>query len=207
MENTIDRYEIYEVTIPRNFHFPHIDDKVNITEKGYYLLAKHSIGLYWEGEFTDYATITAVNRQYYLHPGSNRYLVARTVKEFNEVKALVINRWGTTYEMIKQDFPDAKLYRESFVGYMNFRDALEPGEGALLGHGLKPYRTVNKNAFDQAAKSSPTLLQYNPKGLEVIYNGERKVILGNQEDFITVNISTIYEYIQYVLVHFTDFEP
>ena len=201
----IDRIEIYEATVPRYFPFPHIEDRINATERAYEITARVSCGLYWEGEYDDYCTIIAAENKFHIHPGLNRYMVSRVVSSMPEAKALIINRWNTSFETIKKNFPDAKLYRESFSAFLNFRDVYEPGEGTLLGHGIKPYKDSNKDAFFSAVQDD-LLFNRVDQGLEVLYNGERKIILGNTLRYKTVEIEDIYDYVRQVLIHFTDFE-
>ena len=206
-ESTIDRYSVYKVTVPRDYPFPNMDDKVNLKERGYLNITNGLLGVYWDGYYRDFSTITAVNCQLYLHPGSSRYVMSRINPNFPPITALLIDRWGTPYSWIKENFPGAELYTESFVGYFDYRDYIEPGMGLVKGHGLKPERTVNKDAWDKAARSQlDTMLQYNPQGLRVLYNGEEKIILGNKNDYKTVDIKSIYQYGEELLKHFTDFE-
>ena len=205
-ESTIDRFQIYKVTVPRDYPFPNIDNKVEMNEKGYRHMAAGILGVYWDGYYKDLATITAVNCELYIHPGSNRYVMSRINPNFPPVTALLIDRWGTPYEWIKKTFPDAELYTESFIGFMNFSHYEEPGQGLIKGHGLKPHRTVNKSAFDLATTETDTILDYNKQGLRVLYNGEEKIILGNKNDYKTVDIKSIYQYGEELLKHFTDFE-
>jgi hypothetical protein len=206
LESTIDRFQIYRVTVPRDYPFPNIDNKIDMNESGYRNLAGVFLGVYWEGYYEDPVTITAVNCELYIHPGSSRYVMSRINPNFPPVTALLIDRWGTPYQWIKDTFPDAELYTESFIGFMNFMHYEEPGQGLLKGHGLKPHRTVNKTAFDLATTKADAILKYNKQGLRVLYNGEQKIILGNENDYKTVDIKSIYQYGEELLKHFTDYE-
>ena len=205
-ESSIDRFQIYKVTVPRDYPFPNIDKRVEMNERGYRNFAGATLGVYWDGYYKDWATITAVNCELFLHPGTNRYVMSRINSNFPEVTALLIDRWGTPYEWIKENFPDAELYENSFVGFMNFNHYDEPGQGVIKGHGLKPHRTVNKSAFDVAVMATENLFKYNPIGLRVMYKGEQKIILGNQQQYKTVDINSIYDYSKELLKHFTDYE-
>jgi len=174
--------------------------------KGYRHMAAGILGVYWDGYYKDMATITAVNCETFLHPGSNRYVMSRINPNFPPVTALLIDRWGTPYDWVKSHFNNVEEYTESFVGYMNYSHYVEPGQGLLRGHGLKPHRTVNKSAFDLATTQTDTILDYNSQGLEILYKGNRKILLGNNEDYITVEIDSIYDYAKVLLNHFTDYD-
>jgi len=206
LESTIDRFQVYKVTVPRHYPFPNIDKRVEMNDRGYRNFAGATLGVYWDGYYKDYATIIAANCEVFLHPGTNRYVMSRINPNFPEVTALLINRWGTSFDWIKSQFPDAELYTDSFAAFMSFRHEDEPGAGMLLGHGLKSHRTVNKSAFDVAVMATENLFDYNPVGLRVVYKGEQKIILGNQREYKTVDINSIYDYSGVLLKHFTDFE-
>lgn len=189
----LDQFEIYKATIG-DFVFEDVEDKLHSPYPHVlYNIAKICTALYFEERIEDPVTVWTVNNQYCLHPGTNRYLFS---KVFNlPLEAYIINRWGTTADQIKNNFPDSQPFTgdiEAFIGYVH----------KFRVHRIKPGRSVKKHEFSQAAVATNF---FNDKGLAIYCQGELKVKLGAR-NFRDVEVDSMVEYVKQVLRRYTDYD-
>ena len=192
-EQKLDRFEIYKATIGE-FVFHEVENKLHSPYPHVlYNIAKICIGLYFEERIEEPVTIWTANNQYSLHPGTNRYLFSQV---FNlPLEAYIINRWGTTAEQIKYNFPDAQPFDGDMEAYISYVHKFNV-------HRIKPGRSVKKHEFSQAAVNTDF---FNDKGLVVYSQGEIKAKLGNR-NFEEVEVDSMIEYVKQVLRRYTDYE-
>lgn len=184
----ISQFEIYEATVGDHV-FEHVDQKLHspyphVLEN----MSRLIIALYYEDKIRDAVTIMAANNEYYLHPGTNRYLISKVLGL--DCPALIINRWNTSYDEVKSHFPDAVPYEKDFPSFVSYVNKFK-------SHRIKPHRTASKNVFEATVtKMHP----FSDKGL--IVNGR---LFGNPNNAISVTCNTAIEFAEQILRRFTDY--
>lgn len=165
-----DRYLIYQVIIPRDYYNQEIENKIKWFDEEYlHISATVFLNLKADGYYKNPITITAVNNEYSIHPGSHRYALNRIDPTMPELYGLVIDRYGTTKNMIEDTFQcEAKLYEEDFVGFFQYKNKVVNSH-KTVGHGIKTFQATNKTPGDP---------DYDPKN---IYNISKDLMLGSTE--------------------------
>tara|TARA_B110000902_G_scaffold62467_1_gene73908 strand:- start:18777 stop:19364 length:588 start_codon:yes stop_codon:yes gene_type:complete len=185
----ISQFEIYEATIGDHV-FDHVDNQLKVSYPHVLEnMARLIVALYYEEQITDAVTIMAANNEFYLHPGTNRYLVSKVLG--TECRALIINRWNTSYYEVKSAFPDAVPYEKDFPSFVSYVNKFK-------SHRLKPHRTSSKNIFELTVTNMDP---FRNKGL--IVNGR---VFGNPDNAVSVTCTTAISFAEHILRRFTDYE-
>lgn len=197
-----DRYLIYEVTVPRSYWNQEVEDKLLWQDPSDFLTQGNALlGIWSDGFYEEPIHLTAVNNRYSLHPGTARYLLNRITSEMPPLKGLVVNRYGTTKEMIEDTFScEATLYEKSFDAYMQFKYKF-----GKQGHGIKMFRRKNKSDWDLMVhgygdESKRHFLQGFDTTIRFTHKGKHLVDYGlNSTPTIEKEVNTLSEYAEVLL--------
>lgn len=196
----LDYYEIYKVTVPRDWHCPLMEDKVKWAPADtFHNVGRAVIGVHNDGYYAEPMIVTAVNNEYCVHPGSSRYLLNRVDPSMPPLTALIVNRYGTTQAQIEEQFYDVSLYDEDFVSFFKFKN--NPNKGTV-GHTFKPGRQVNKSEFDiTVMDTNQDYLSYSQTKISFFYNQRHLVDFGpwNIEPTTQCNVKNMSDFATKVL--------
>lgn len=207
-----DRYLIYQVTIPRNYYNQEVEDKVKWWDETHFRVAATVIlNIKADGYYKNPITITAVNNEYSIHPGSHRYALNRIDPTMPELYGLVIDRYGTTKSMIEDTFQcEAKLYEEDFVGFFQYKNKVVNSH-RTVGHGLKPFQTENKTTMDphydfkNLRNVSNDFLLGSTEKVRFTHEGKRILDFGLGEKItIEKEVKNLSEFGEVILEYFAD---
>lgn len=218
IERKLGYFDIWYATLPADMvELKNVQIKLYGKPKNYLNHALIVLHLYDEFAGTDKeyqsdSTIMTANGEFYIHPGTNRYLLERVCKEMPKSKVLIINRWGTTYEQVLKSFPDAKLYKENVMCAMNYK---EKPHKLVAAHGMKCGWEGHKDTWLIHVKEHLQTQVHNGitrvihpvfnttnTSLSIYFQDQCKIILGPQSETTRLDITVMEEFTIGVLKHF-----
>lgn len=196
--NNFDCYEIYKATMPDNYTDEFIENQINVFDRIPFFCTK-IVEMYNTRPIKkDWVTITGVNGEYCLHPGTTKYIFASVVKQ--PITAYIVNRYNTNYETIKKTFPDAELYTQNIH--------------SLLISKYSEDRKGHFNLFFGSEEKDEWDINFLSTKYENLSGGKENLLINNtillsrDKDKPTRNIEvdTLKELAIEVLKNYTDFE-
>lgn len=199
-----DQYQMYEVIVPRTYWNQEQEDKVKwANDDTFFNTGRALIGCAQDGYYQEPLWITAINNTYSIHPGSSRYILNRVSSTMPPLKAIVVDRYGTSQQMISDTFEcDATSHRDNFVGY--WRHKHNPAK-QNDGHMFKPYRTTNKSQFDIDCTVDDTYIMGSKYTVRFTNNGRHLIDFGlGNNQLVEVEVQSTTEFGRALLTYFED---